>query len=63
MTNNKQPNSKMCFVCGLENPVGLKLHIYQTEPGVIETEYVAPDHFQGYPCAASAQNGKMASML
>ena len=39
----------MCFVCGLENPLGLKLHIYQTEPGVIETTYTAPDHFQGYP--------------
>ncbi len=44
-----QPNSKMCFICGLENPIGLKLRIYQTEPGVIETEYTAPDHFQGYP--------------
>jgi len=45
----KQPNSKMCFICGLENPVGLHLHIYETEPGVIETKYIAPDHFQGYP--------------
>jgi acyl-coenzyme A thioesterase PaaI-like protein len=45
----KQPNSKMCFICGLENPVGLHLHIYETEPGVVESEYVAPDHFQGYP--------------
>ena len=44
-----QPNSKMCFICGLENPIGLKLRIYQTEPGVIETSYTAPDHFQGYP--------------
>ncbi|MBT3188540.1 MAG: PaaI family thioesterase [Anaerolineae bacterium] len=49
MTKTKQPNSKMCFVCGLDNPVGLKLHIYQTEPGVIETTYIAPDYFQGYP--------------
>jgi len=45
----KQPNSKMCFVCGLENPVGLKLNIYQIESGVIEAIYTAPDHFQGYP--------------
>lgn len=45
----KQPNSKMCFICGLENPVGLKLKIYQTGPGVIETHYTAPEHFQGYP--------------
>lgn len=45
----KQPNSKMCFICGLENPAGLHLHFYETDPGVIETTYTAPDHFQGYP--------------
>lgn len=39
----------MCFICGLENPVGLHLHIYETEPGVVESRYIAPDHFQGYP--------------
>lgn len=45
----KQPNSKMCFICGVENPVGLRLKIYQSSPGEIETTYTAPDHFQGYP--------------
>jgi acyl-coenzyme A thioesterase PaaI-like protein len=45
----KQPNSRMCLICGLENPVGLHLHIYETEPGMVETTYTAPDHFQGYP--------------
>jgi len=50
MTERKpQPNSKMCFICGLENPVGLKLRIYQVEPGVVESTYNAPEHFQGYP--------------
>ncbi len=44
-----QPNSRHCFVCGLENPVGLQLRIYQTGPGEIETTFVAPEHFQGYP--------------
>ena len=39
----------MCFICGLENPVGLHLHIYETGPGIVETSYTAPDHFQGYP--------------
>jgi len=39
----------MCFICGLKNPVGLHLHIYETEPGVVESSYIAPDHFQGYP--------------
>lgn len=45
----KQPNSRMCFICGLENPIGLQLKIYEVEPGVIETTYTAPDHFQSYP--------------
>lgn len=39
----------MCFVCGIENPIGLHLHIYETEPGVVESTYIAPEHFQGYP--------------
>jgi acyl-coenzyme A thioesterase PaaI-like protein len=49
MEKIKQPNSRHCFICGVENPIGLKLNIYQVEPGVIEVEYTAPDHFQGYP--------------
>lgn len=44
-----QPNSKMCFICGLENPVGLKLRIYEVEPGVVETTFTAPEHYQSYP--------------
>jgi acyl-coenzyme A thioesterase PaaI-like protein len=44
-----QPNSNMCFICGLKNPVGLKLRIYEVEPGQVETSYTAPEHFQGYP--------------
>jgi len=46
---SKQPNSRMCFICGLENPVGLKLKIYETEPGLIETTFTASEHFQSYP--------------
>jgi len=45
----KQPNSRMCFVCGLENPIGLHLHTYETAPGIVECTYQAPEHFQGYP--------------
>ena len=39
----------MCFICGLQNPIGLHLHIYETAPGHVESTYIAPDHFQGYP--------------
>jgi len=45
----KQPNSLHCFICGIENPIGLKLKIYVTDEGFIETIYTAPEHFQGYP--------------
>ncbi len=45
----RQPNSRMCFICGLENPVGLHLHLYEVEPGVVQAAYTAPEHFQGYP--------------
>jgi acyl-coenzyme A thioesterase PaaI-like protein len=45
----RQPNSRHCFICGMENPVGLHLHIYETAPGEVESTYYAPDHFQGYP--------------
>jgi acyl-coenzyme A thioesterase PaaI-like protein len=45
----RQPNSHYCFICGMENPVGLHLHIYETSPGEVESTYIAPDHFQGYP--------------
>src|SRR5512144_2922072 len=45
----RQPNSRYCFICGMENPVGLHLHIYETEPGEEELTYVATEHFKGYP--------------
>jgi acyl-coenzyme A thioesterase PaaI-like protein len=48
-SRKRQPNSHFCFICGMENPVGLHLHIYQIAPGEVESTYVAPDHFQGYP--------------
>ena len=46
---DKQPNSLHCFICGIENPIGLKLKIYRSEEGNIESTYTAPEHFQGYP--------------
>lgn len=47
--NAKQPNSRHCFVCGLENPYGLKLSFYDAEPGVVHSTWVAGEQFQGYP--------------
>ena len=44
-----QPNSRHCFVCGLENNFGLKLRFYETGPGEVIADYTVPEHFQGYP--------------
>lgn len=57
----KQPNSRNCFGCGLENPIGLKLKIYQTGPGMIETTYIAPEQFEGYP--GTLHGGIVATIL
>ncbi len=57
----KQPNSRHCFVCGVENPVGLRLKIYETEPGQVEAWYTPPEHFQGYP--GLLHGGIVASLL
>jgi uncharacterized protein (TIGR00369 family) len=46
----KQPNSRMCFVCGLQNPVGLKLAFYEDhEAEQVRAEFTIPDVYQGYP--------------
>ena len=45
----KLPNSKDCFVCGLENDFGLKLSFYKEEDGSVVVNYTVPAHYQGYP--------------
>lgn len=44
-----QPNSRHCFVCGLENNYGLKLRFIETGPGEVTATYTVPEQFQGYP--------------
>lgn len=57
----KQPNSKHCFVCGRENPFGLKLQFYETAPGEVRVEYTVPEQYQGYP--GVVHGGVVAAML
>ena len=45
----KQPNSAQCFVCGLQNPVGLRLAFYETGPDEVTATFTPPDHYQGFP--------------
>lgn len=45
----KQPNSQMCFVCGLENPIGLKMAFYEDDEGRVVANFTTRDEHQGYP--------------
>ena len=45
----KQPNSRMCFVCGLENPIGLHASFYEDEDGRVVGQVTPREEFQGYP--------------
>jgi uncharacterized protein (TIGR00369 family) len=40
----------MCFLCGVQNPVGLKLVFYEDpEAEQVLAEFVIPAEYQGYP--------------
>lgn len=45
----KQPGSKNCFVCGRENPVGLKLDFYTFAPDKVRADLWVPIKYEGYP--------------
>ena len=59
---DKQPNSRMCFICGVQNPVGLQMKLYNDldHQQVIST-VIVPEHFQGYP--GVVHGGIVATML
>ncbi len=56
-----QPNSKHCFVCGLSNPFGLHLRFFDTEPGVVNSEVILAEQYEGYP--GVVHGGIIAAML
>ncbi|MFQ5859435.1 MAG: PaaI family thioesterase [Anaerolineae bacterium] len=45
----KQPNSQMCFGCGVENPIGLKLSTYEMDDGRVVARFTPREDYQGYP--------------
>jgi uncharacterized protein (TIGR00369 family) len=61
MNKMLQPNSLHCFVCGLQNPFGLKLKFYQTGTDEVTTTCVLGEEYQGYP--GVVHGGIVASML
>jgi uncharacterized protein (TIGR00369 family) len=45
----KQPNSKMCLVCGLKNPYGLKTFFYELENDELMAVCSPMEEHQSYP--------------
>lgn len=45
----KQPNSKMCFVCGMENSFGLKSQFFELDNGELMAIFSPAVQHQGYP--------------
>ncbi len=44
----QQPDSNACFVCGRENPHGLKLEFFEVD-GRVETTFTPQTEHQGWP--------------
>ena len=45
----KQPNSKMCLVCGLKNPFGLHTAFYELDNREILAVFKPREEHQSYP--------------
>lgn len=58
---SKQANALHCFVCGVRNPLGLKMKFYEHQPGEVSAEIVVPEQYQGYP--GVVHGGVIAAML
>ncbi len=49
-TNRRQPNSHGCFVCGLANPIGLKIVFEERgEKAQVWAKLVIPERYRSYP--------------
>ena len=46
---SKQTSSKMCFVCGVDNPISLGAHFYNMEDGSVMTKLKFKECHQSFP--------------
>lgn len=57
----KQRNSRMCFVCGMDNPIGMKTQFYNMEDGSVMTVFRYEPEHQSFP--QRVHGGLAATML
>lgn len=46
---NKQPNSRMCFICGTKNIGGVHVRFYEQADGSLLAHFSGQEIHQGYP--------------
>ena len=47
--SRKQPNSRMCFICGMKNIAGLKTFFYEQPDGTVLARFTGHEPHQWYP--------------
>ncbi len=57
----KQTNSRMCFICGMDNPVGLRAQFYNMEDGSVVTPFRFREEHQSFP--GRVHGGLVATMI
>lgn len=58
---SKQRNSKMCIICGMDNPIGLKAQFYNMEDESVMTIFKYKEEHQSFP--QRVHGGLIATML
>ena len=58
---SKQRNSKMCIICGMDNPIGLKAQFYNMEDESVMTIFKFKEEYQSFP--QRVNGGMIATML
>lgn len=51
----------MCFICGMDNPIGLKAQFYNMEDGSVKTMFQYKEEYQSFP--QRVHGGLAATML
>lgn len=57
----KQRNSRMCVICGMDNPFGVKAPFYNMEDGSVMTKFQYREDHQSYP--GRVHGGLIGAML
>lgn len=57
----KQTNSKLCFICGMENEFGLKAPFYEMEDKTVVSIFSYKEYHQSYP--GRVHGGLITAML